>query len=434
MEHFSKSLYNIIKDDGERLLLLNTLRGSFLGFEPRLNEQVMEQLNNPDVIIRERLFQILLDNGFIISNRISEKEQLNTLKNSFLKNDALNLILFTTEKCNFRCKYCYETFEKATMTEEVQNGIIAFVKDNIRRHKSLHVHWFGGEPLLCMDIIQKLTKQLKQICRENRVLYNAGITTNGYFLTPENLELLKECSVYRYQFTLDGLCATHDKQRVLYNGNGTWANIIENLRYLRDSVKSGLISVSIRTNLTKEIFEQREEYLEFITQEFGSDRRFVIELGLASDFGIVQEKEIINRFCTKEQLYETIVCALKHNLAVQNIESIIRPGGLVCYAWRDNSFSVRPDGVISKCTINLYNETNKIGDIRNYKDGFYSGSWDADKVGIPGKCAYCVKYPICLKVNCKMPTHADCSYDVQYLEQLLPYICKSQYGYKEITG
>ena len=433
MEHFYKSAYNIIKMHDEKLLLLNTLKGSFVGIDGKLKDDAVRKLENPNTIINQKLFNILLDNGFIVCGSVNEKDLLDKLRNGFIKNNALNLIMFTTEKCNFRCKYCYENFEGASMTEEVQSSTIEFVRNNIGKYKSFHIHWFGGEPLLTVDIIESMSKQLKQICRENHVLYMAGITTNGYNLTPQNIEILKECGVYRYQFTVDGLCDTHDRQRVLFNGGGTWSAIINNLKYLRDNIKSGLLSVSIRTNLTKEIFDQREEYIDFIMQEFGADKRFAIEFGLAADFGMVQDKEIIGHFCTKQQLFETIVCALNKNVRSQNIESLISPGGLLCHAWRDNTFSVRPDGTIGKCTINLYKQINKIGNIKKNEEGFYSSYWDAGAAGMPDMCKACVKYPICLKVDCKMPTHRECGNEIQYLEQFLPNICKPQYGYKTIT-
>lgn len=45
--------------------------------------------------------------------------------------------------------------------------------------------WFGGEPLLEMNLIQSVSERLMEICRKNRKIYSAQITTNGYTLTEE---------------------------------------------------------------------------------------------------------------------------------------------------------------------------------------------------------------------------------------------------------
>lgn len=39
----------------------------------------------------------------------------------------MRLILLVHENCNFRCTYCYETFEKNKMDLKTVNGIINFI-------------------------------------------------------------------------------------------------------------------------------------------------------------------------------------------------------------------------------------------------------------------------------------------------------------------
>ena len=43
----------------------------------------------------------------------------------------LELIILPTEKCNFRCTYCYEDFELGKMPEAVQRGI-----ENLITHRA----------------------------------------------------------------------------------------------------------------------------------------------------------------------------------------------------------------------------------------------------------------------------------------------------------
>ena len=76
------------------------------------------------------------------------------------------------------------------MSVTVQDNIIEFVKKNIYRYKDMRVEWFGGEPLLCMDIIEKLSASFIEICRKAHKGYSAGITTNGYLLSFETFKTI----------------------------------------------------------------------------------------------------------------------------------------------------------------------------------------------------------------------------------------------------
>jgi sulfatase maturation enzyme AslB (radical SAM superfamily) len=68
------------------------------------------------------------------------------------RSNFLNLIILPTEACNFRCTYCYETFEHKKMKKEVVNGIKALIGRRGPELNKLEIAWFGGEPLLAFDV------------------------------------------------------------------------------------------------------------------------------------------------------------------------------------------------------------------------------------------------------------------------------------------
>lgn len=434
---YQESIYNIKNFCDDRLILLNSLNGKFVQFDSDISRQVYEQLNDMQYIRNTGLFNFLLSSGFIIDEATNERNALEKLKDRVINsNDQLNMILFPTEKCNFRCKYCYENFEQKAMSQEVQESLINFVRSNIKKYKKINVHWFGGEPLLSMDVLENISKELIVLCNQNRVIYTSEMTTNGYFLTPENIKILRECKIYKYNITLDGLEETHNRQRVAYDGGKTWRTIVDNMRYIRDNLKSGLIQVSIRTNLTQDIYRQYKEYLAFLKEEFGKDRRFVYLFRLAMDWGDMQQEDIKKVFCSNEEYMEVLIYSLKNDFYNKGTRMCTVPGGLLCYAWKNNTFTVRSDGVIGKCTLNLYEKMNQIAHIDNYETDDISDFWEASGKPVPEMCVGCKKYPICLKVNCNMAakTEAICEYDIKHLEQLLPYLCKPEYGCSFISG
>ncbi len=436
MSTYRESYYNIKKMYDSRLIIFNTLNGNFVQFDSDLAGKACEQLNGTQCIRDQGVFDELVKFGFIIPQETDERSILERLKDSVINNhEQLNLIIFPTEKCNFRCKYCYENFEKKAMSPEVQESLINFVKSNIKNYRRINVDWFGGEPLLNMDIIENLSKKLIEICTRNRVMYASEITTNGYFLTPENVEILKRCRVYKFHVTLDGPEEIHNRQRVLYGGGKTWQVIADNMRYIRDNLKSGLIQVSIRTNLTRYVYDCYKEYMGFLKEEFGQDKRFVYLFRNAEDWGNMQQEDIKKVFCNEEQYMEVLIESLKNNFFNIGTRMCLVPGGLLCYAWKKNTITVRSDGIVGKCTLNLYEKMNQIANIDSYEPGSHPGFWDASEKGTPGKCCNCKKYPVCLKVNCNMATNTEveCEYDMKYLEDILPYLCKPEYGCKLIS-
>lgn len=139
--------------------------------------------------------------------------------------------------------YCYEEHKKGAMSEAVQQSIIKFVDNNIHEYKALRIEWFGGEPLCEIDIINRLSTAFKEICKKNNKPFYSSMTTNAYLLTPDVFEqMYKNNNVIKYQITIDGLISSHDKQRCLRDGSGTFDQIISNLKYIHNNVKSRLVN------------------------------------------------------------------------------------------------------------------------------------------------------------------------------------------------
>lgn len=96
--------------------------------------------------------------------------------------------------------------------------------------QNMNVMWFGGEPLLAPDVIEKMTGRLKALTEDRGGEYRASIITNGYFLSEENIAMLERCNIDIVQVTLDGLGEQHDRTRHLAGGGGTFDRIAFNLK------------------------------------------------------------------------------------------------------------------------------------------------------------------------------------------------------------
>ena len=137
-----------------------------------------------------------------------------------------------------------------------------FVKKHIAGVKSLYVTWFGGEPLIGMPVIEELSRQLIELCEEKEITYSAGIVTNGYLLTKENAERLKECQVGRVQITIDGPKEIHDVRRPLVNGNGTYDIIMKNIMDVKE-----VLPISLRINVDYDNIAEANKVMNFLREK-----------------------------------------------------------------------------------------------------------------------------------------------------------------------
>ena len=64
--------------------------------------------------------------------------------------------IFTTTDCNARCEYCFEKgTEKVWMDNHTIDETIRFITEQYH-NRSIHIQWFGGEPLYNIKAINKI--------------------------------------------------------------------------------------------------------------------------------------------------------------------------------------------------------------------------------------------------------------------------------------
>lgn len=169
----------------------------------KLKEVLEKNVNCQEDEYLTQLIIILRNMEFLIEDNINEF-QIEIGKKVFemQERNILELIILPTENCNFRCVYCYETFSKPAMSFETQENIVNFVRNELKKKAGLSVGWFGGEPLLALDVIKNLSEKFISICREYKKPYRSAITTNGYFLNYETFKRLLKLKVTFFRLQL----------------------------------------------------------------------------------------------------------------------------------------------------------------------------------------------------------------------------------------
>lgn len=173
------------------------------------------------VVLDEEMYQILFENGLIISDGFCEIDYLRYFhyKTKF-SNDELSLTIAPTLDCNFACPYCYENPRKGKMTEDIQEHLLAFIKQKERQGTKKLDITYGGEPLLYPEIIDSLATKINEYGLKKEMYVGMSLVTNGYLVTPDIVEMLLKNKIHSVQITLDGLEKHHNKRRFLRNGKG----------------------------------------------------------------------------------------------------------------------------------------------------------------------------------------------------------------------
>jgi uncharacterized protein len=191
--------------------------------------------------------QTLWKHGFLIRDDLDELVLLETqYKVARESRDHLSLTIAPTINCNFRCTYCYQEHPNKKMGPEVQDRLVERARQAAARRRGISVTWFGGEPLLALDVVEALSRRFLEITEANRVGYDAFMITNGSLLTRPVAERLNAVRVRKVQVTLDGPPDVHDARRFKVGQKPTFDTIVGNLRAVCD-----LLEISLRINCDK---------------------------------------------------------------------------------------------------------------------------------------------------------------------------------------
>jgi len=234
--------------DGVRLAY-NSLSGSILKLDGDKGRQIETMILEKNQVTwqDEMLEKKMIDLKFLIDDDVNELNIVKYLfKNKSITEKPAMLTILPTLGCNFGCNYCFEKHIKGLMSKDVQDALERFVVTKLLpKSSSLAIEWFGGEPLLGISVIEKLSERLKEACQKYNVnILPAKIITNGYLLDYNMSCKLVNLGITSAQITIDGTPEIHNRRRPLVTGMGSFEKIIENIETVSDD-----LNIIIRINV-----------------------------------------------------------------------------------------------------------------------------------------------------------------------------------------
>lgn len=402
---FKKSKYNYICNNHQGdMLIYNTLNGTFTKILSKDAEKYASLKSGPLNIQSDALQK----SGIILPNDADEEALYNALQHQILNENILTIVIVLTTKCNFRCTYCFESeYESCAMNLDYDHAkaITNFVRKKIHKYRGLSVAWFGGEPLLNMEYIRKLSQDFINICSCAKKEYSAVISTNGYLLTKEIFRELLQFQVKEYQITIDGLEQTHNALRPLAGGKGTFKRITENLEALK-KVK-GNFRVSIRTNCNSDVLENLNEYISYIDNLLYQDPRFKVYFSPVYDAGGSFSSDLRETLLNTDEVDLAVRAfnLLTHKSVFDEVWVTTRLSrNLLCGASLTGNYVFTEKGQVCKCSTHYQDDeichVGQIIDGQAVIDKYKEAKWLYNLSAQKEDCYNCVLKPICYPNLC----------------------------------
>lgn len=342
--------------------------------------------------------------GMVVADRDAEKRvMLGFLDERNPHNRGLNIIAVLNLDCNFACPYCFEEGLKGNLylSEATADRLLAFIKDNFRDNQdTLLIDFYGGEPLLSLDLIQYISQAARSFAASRGAVYSFTLVTNGSLFTRKAAGILVPLGLKSVKITLDGPAEIHNAQRPFKSGAGSFDAIIRNIKATCDLVKVG-----IGGNFTEHNYERFVLLLDYLEAE-----------GLTPDkIAYVKFDAVVNRpqdgmspieytsgcVSIKEPWLLKAGAFLREEILKRGYHTP-KPTPLACMIETTDAYVVNYDGVIYKCPAFIGKKDFAAGNLETGVSDYYA----ALKLGIykNPECAACVYLPLCFG-GCRYMTY-----------------------------
>lgn len=403
------SLINLDKDSYETLCL------------------VEKHPDRAEALLDEDTYKYFVKNKVLVKE-YEDKDYINKL--SYTKRYAcaeeskLGIVLCPTLGCNFACPYCYEDkLSSKPMSVETQMKVIDFINMYKDKKKGFTLNWHGGEPLSSFKTIKQFYNLVEKYAE--LPLLHSSMVSNGYLLNQEICEYLESKKLNYLQITIDGNRGTHNKTRILRNGEGTFDQIIHNIDIAVEYMPN--CTIGVRTNIG---IHNKDEYSKIykILSERWKNKNVNVYYAFILNNSIEEKKDNSSvELSTREKCDFLLSLAKEGAISSSNLFPKVDCNSCTCTDMA--AYVIDPNGYIYKCWADVGIKRRAIGNLdeglKNFDiiSEFVLGS---DKFSDP-KCSNCKYIPICdggcnlyrIKAKKTGSPYEVCQYDDQGMKSFL---------------
>jgi uncharacterized protein len=140
-----------------------------------------------------------------------------------------------TQKCTLRCTYCYAEggrLEDLELPWPVAKSALDLIVHNaVEQGESPSISFLGeGEATASWGLFCAIIDYFSDLCGHHGYAPQVSLSTNGVFAESRLDYIAKHCT--HVTFSLDGVRAVHDRNRVLPNGRGSFDRVVASMQGL----------------------------------------------------------------------------------------------------------------------------------------------------------------------------------------------------------
>ena len=387
------SAYNYIIDKGEWSYWYNGFTHTSFKLPLLIGTKLKDAMAFPNEIKKTSpvFYDKLRINGFLIDDTFDEIEAIRSAYDEAVKKKDYFLVILPTLNCNFKCWYCVQDHIKSRMSDEMIEKVKTHLEYmiNVEKIESLHLEWFGGEPLMYFKkVISPICQFALDLCTQKRIPFYSSATTNGYFLTESILSEVEKFKFEMFHITLDGPKEQHDKVKYQDGCESAFERTLLNIE--NALTKIDRLRIRLRINYTNSNLSQC--LVNEINEIISPSNRGKITVSLKK---VWQEKAEEGLFVIKEEVLNSFK---KSGYKVVLLDATTNY--MSCYTNKIYYNAINYNGNIIKCTAcNIFNEDDTIGILNNdgsincnekHLDKFRRKTFENKK------CLACKYLPICM--------------------------------------
>ena len=195
--------------------------------------EILTKYNEDETLTKEEILECIEDiRSLEEAGKLFSEDKYEALAYNYKAqtNVVKALCLHVAHTCNLNCSYCFASQgkyqgERALMSFEVGKQAFDFLIANSGTRRNLEVDFFGGEPLMNLDVVKELVAYARSIEKEHNKNFRFTLTTNGVLLDDETTEFLNR-EMSNVVLSLDGRPEVHDRFRRDYAGRGSYDLIL----------------------------------------------------------------------------------------------------------------------------------------------------------------------------------------------------------------
>lgn len=384
------SYYNItIPMDQDRIAIFNSISKKFFISSHDKKEIYLDIISKSDLYVNnpalKDFISKLCSSGFIVDDKSEEYKSIESWYTGFVNGDNYCLQILTTYACNFSCWYCVQNHKNEYLSDNVTEKIKKHIEEYLIQYniKSFQLSWFGGEPLLNFEKINEISSFAKKFCKNNSIMFNCAITTNGSLLTKSMIAQMKSLDFESFQITVDGSKVSHNKTKHNKLITNSFDLILRNLVLVAEIIPNA--DIILRVNYTADnLSESFVDEIDSILKSVKSTIKILFrKVWQEQDDGEMRQRNL--------NIYKRLISMGYHIVHDYDDHNM-----LLCNVSQRHYHSIFPNGTVDYCSNRNYDETRGILDHNGHivwKNKPISK--DVNIFSVESECQKCKYLPIC---------------------------------------